>query len=161
MKPLSLRTKYTTALDTPFTIPNNNKQVFLPTFHSRLIYGVYTLQLSLSVGATNTKISLALPLQIGVETIYEPYAGELPSFESILAQDRQKKAGVQQPSRIMQILSWRAQSNILPPGYEAAGLQRRMSASCMCIYTVLHPSTLSFALFRFLYSVGYNVNGPR
>ncbi|GFP53665.1 hypothetical protein ACSS6W_001237 [Trichoderma asperelloides] len=79
--------KHTTDLEIPFTISNSNKKLFLPTFHSCLISRTYTLQLSLSVGPTNTAIALSVPVQVGVETIYEPQDHELPSFESAVAEE--------------------------------------------------------------------------
>lgn len=79
--------KHTTDLEIPFTISNSNKKLFLPTFHSCLISRTYTLQLSLSVGPTNTAIALSVPVQVGVESIYEPQDHELPSFESAVAEE--------------------------------------------------------------------------
>lgn len=79
--------KHTTDLEIPFTISNSNKKLFLPSFHSCLISRTYTLQLSLSVGPTNTAIALSVPVQVGVETIYEPQDHELPSFESAVAEE--------------------------------------------------------------------------
>jgi hypothetical protein len=84
--------RHNAVLDIPFSIPMSNKKIFLPTFHSCLISRTYTLHLNLSVGPTNTAMSLAIPLQIGVETIYEPQDGGLPSFESVMAENDQANA---------------------------------------------------------------------
>ncbi|KAM0452697.1 hypothetical protein ACHAPV_009316 [Trichoderma viride] len=86
-KPKLSTIKHTTDLEIPFTISNSNKKLFLPTFHSCLISRTYTLQLSLSVGPTNTAIALSVPVQVGVETVYEPQDHELPSFESAVAEE--------------------------------------------------------------------------
>ncbi|KAG8409119.1 hypothetical protein J3459_017777 [Metarhizium acridum] len=60
--------RYVSELDIQFTIPNNNKKMFLPTFHSCRISRTYTLDLCLSVGQTFSTLSLVVPLQIGVES---------------------------------------------------------------------------------------------
>ncbi|EHK48311.1 uncharacterized protein TrAtP1_001072 [Trichoderma atroviride] len=86
-KPKLSTIKHTTDLEIPFTISNSNKKLFLPTFHSCLISRTYTLQLSLCVGPTNTAIALSVPVQVGVEMVYEPQDHELPSFESAVAEE--------------------------------------------------------------------------
>ncbi|KAK9438586.1 arrestin [Metarhizium brunneum] len=55
-------------LDVQFTIPRNNRKMFLPTFHSCRISRTYTLHLCLAVGQTFSTLSLVVPLQIGVES---------------------------------------------------------------------------------------------
>ncbi|KJK74601.1 hypothetical protein H634G_10130 [Metarhizium anisopliae BRIP 53293] len=55
-------------LDIQFTIPRNNRKMFLPTFHSCRISRTYTLHLCLAVGQTFSTLSLVVPLQIGVES---------------------------------------------------------------------------------------------
>jgi hypothetical protein len=109
--------KHTAALDIPFTIPTSNRKFFLPTFHSCLISRTYTLQLTLSVGPTNTTIQLAVPLQVGVETIFEPQGGELPSFESAMAQAAEEEADALMRPRVMSIPSEELQGNSVLPGY--------------------------------------------
>lgn len=59
--------RHATSLDVQFTIPHNNRKVFLPTFHSCFISRAYMLEISLSVGSTFTAITLLIPIQIGVE----------------------------------------------------------------------------------------------
>ncbi|KAG5972390.1 hypothetical protein E4U58_006600 [Claviceps cyperi] len=81
--------RHEAVVEIPFNIPLSNKKIFLPTFHSCLISRTYTLHLNVSVGPTNTTMSLAIPLQIGVETIYEAPGDDLPSFESVMAQGQQ------------------------------------------------------------------------
>ncbi|KAL6858462.1 hypothetical protein J3F83DRAFT_750884 [Trichoderma novae-zelandiae] len=116
-KPKLSTVRYTTDIEIPFTVPNSNKKLFLPSFHSCLISRSYTLQLSLSVGPTNTAISLAVPLQIGVETIYEPQGHELPSFESVLAQAEEEEADAYLQPRVMHIPDYGLQEHNVLPGY--------------------------------------------
>jgi hypothetical protein len=119
--------KHTTKLEIPFTVNNTNRKFFLPTFHSCLISRTYSLQLTLSVGPTNTAITLSLPLQIGVETLYEPQGGELPSFESVMAQSEGDEADGYLRPRIRRLPSDEApQVNSLLPGYDE--LHRRARA---------------------------------
>ncbi|RFU73228.1 arrestin [Trichoderma arundinaceum] len=120
-KPKLSTVKHTTDLEIPFTVSNSNKKLFLPSFHSCLISRTYTLQLSLSVGPTNTAIALAVPLQIGVETIYEPQGDELPSFESALAQAEGEEADAYLQPRVMHVPESGSQSNALLPGYNELG----------------------------------------
>ncbi|OAA37430.1 arrestin [Metarhizium rileyi] len=104
-------------LDIPFSIPMT-KRIFLPTFHSCLISRTYTLHLSLSVGPTNTAMSLAIPLQVGVETIYEPQDGSLPSFESVMAENERAAVGGQLDARILQFPELMEHTNGMLPGYD-------------------------------------------
>lgn len=115
--------KHTTSLDVPFTINNTNKKFFLPSFHSCLISRAYTLQLTLSVGPTNTTVSLAIPVQIGVESQYEQHDDELPSFETAMAQSEEDQADAYLRPRMMRLPSDIAQNNSLLPGYDE--LRRR------------------------------------
>lgn len=57
---------YTSLLDIHFALPNNDGKRILPTFYSCLTSRTYALHLKLSVGQAKTTISLAVPLQIGV-----------------------------------------------------------------------------------------------
>lgn len=107
--------RHNAVMEIPFNIPMSNRKVFLPTFHSCLISRTYTLHLNLSVGPTNTAMSLAIPLQIGVETIYEPHDGDLPSFERVMAEDEQ--AG-QLDARAMQFPELMEHTNSMLPGYD-------------------------------------------
>ncbi|OAQ71285.1 arrestin [Pochonia chlamydosporia 170] len=109
--------RHNATLDVPFSIPMS-KKVFLPSFHSCLISRTYTLHLNLSVGPTNTALSLAIPLQIGVETIYEPQDGELPSFESVMAEDEQAASDGQLNARAIQFPELMEHTNSMLPGYE-------------------------------------------
>lgn len=59
--------RHVSVLDIQFTIPNSNRRMFLPTFHSCRISRTYTLDLCLSVGQTFSTVTLVVPLQIGVE----------------------------------------------------------------------------------------------
>ncbi|KAG5913723.1 hypothetical protein E4U61_006571 [Claviceps capensis] len=81
--------RHEAVVEVPFNIPLSNKKIFLPTFYSCLISRTYTLHLNVSAGPTNTTMSLAIPLQIGVDTMYEAPGNDLPSFESVMAQDQQ------------------------------------------------------------------------
>ncbi|KAK3182373.1 hypothetical protein K4F52_006376 [Lecanicillium sp. MT-2017a] len=119
--------KHTTKLEIPFTVKNCNRKFFLPTFHSCLISRTYSLQLTLSVGPTNTTFTLSLPLQIGVETINDPQGGDLPSFESVMAQTEEDEADVYLRPRIRRLPSDEVpQMNTLLPGYDE--LNRRARA---------------------------------
>ncbi|KAL7924133.1 hypothetical protein ACQKWADRAFT_287350 [Trichoderma austrokoningii] len=113
-KPKLSTIKHTTDLEIPFTISNSNKKLFLPTFHSCLISRTYTLQLSLSVGPTNTAIALSVPVQVGVETVYEPQDHELPSFESAVAEE---EADEYLQPRVMHLPESAPQIDNRLPGY--------------------------------------------
>lgn len=108
---------HSASFDIPFTVPTSHKKLFLPTFHSCLISRTYTLQLTLSVGPTNTAISLAVPLQLGVERVFDPADGDLPSFESVLAQDAEDEVNEVFRPRLMSIPSPELQGNSALPGY--------------------------------------------
>ncbi|KHN93943.1 arrestin domain-containing protein [Metarhizium album ARSEF 1941] len=61
------RRRYVSELDVQFTVRDEEK-TFLPTVHSCRISRTYTLDLVLSVGQTISTLSLAVALQIGVES---------------------------------------------------------------------------------------------
>lgn len=110
--------KHTALLEIPFSIPKTNRKIFLPTFHSCLISRTYTLHLNLSVGPGNTALTLAVPLQIGVETIYQPHInGGLPSFESAMAEDEEAEIDAHLQPRVLRIPDRPQQSNTMLPGY--------------------------------------------
>ncbi|KAH8172767.1 arrestin [Sarocladium implicatum] len=113
--------RHTATVDVPFNLPTDSKKVFLPSFHNCLISRVYSLYLTLSVGPTNTTMNLVLPLQIGVETAFEPQGNEeLPSFETALAQAEEEEIdNTFFQSRLMQIPQVPQQSTL--PGYEELG----------------------------------------
>lgn len=113
-KPKLSTIKHTTDLEIPFTISNSNKKLFLPTFHSCLISRTYTLQLSLSVGPTNTAIALSVPVQVGVETVYEPQDHELPTFESAVAEE---EADSYFQPRVIRVPESALQNDNRLPGY--------------------------------------------
>ncbi|KAG6007636.1 hypothetical protein E4U21_005717 [Claviceps maximensis] len=110
--------RHNTVLEIPIHIPLSNKKFFLPTFHSCLISRTYILHLSLSVGPTNTSMSLAIPLQIGVETIHEPHDGDLPSFESAMAESRRMNGGAVLDRHILQLHELSEHSIHMLPGYD-------------------------------------------
>ncbi|KAK2595928.1 hypothetical protein QQS21_006523 [Conoideocrella luteorostrata] len=105
-------------VEIPITIPMSNKKIFLPTFHSCLISRAYTLHVNLSVGPMNTTMSLAIPLQIGVETIHEPHDGDLPSFESVIAENEQSEANTPRNRHLMQFPELNEHTNNMLPGYD-------------------------------------------
>ncbi|KAJ6789652.1 hypothetical protein PWT90_05591 [Aphanocladium album] len=111
--------KHVATLDVPFTITNTNRKIFLPTFHSCLISRTYVLQLCVTVGPTNTTMTLSVPVQVGVETIHDdPQGGALPSFESVMARDEEAEADNYLRPRIRRAASDDApQTNSLLPGY--------------------------------------------
>ncbi|KAM4064652.1 arrestin [Hirsutella rhossiliensis] len=111
--------QHTALLEIPFSIPKTNRKLFLPTFHSCLISRTYTLYLNLSVGPGNTAITLAVPLQIGVETIHQPqFNGGLPSFESATAEDEEAEIDAHLQPRLLRIPDRPEQNNAMLPGYE-------------------------------------------
>lgn len=113
---------HVTSLDIPITVPITNKKFFLPTFHSCLMSRTYTLQLNLSVGPTNTAVSLSIPLQIGVEAVHSPQAeDELPSFETAMAQAAEAEADEFLQPRVMHIPPEETLGTSLLPGYEHRG----------------------------------------
>lgn len=67
------KTAHLATLYIPFDVPAKQK-VLLPTFHSCLVSRTYALHLTVTVGPTNTTVSLVIPVQIAVE----------PSDESIV-----------------------------------------------------------------------------
>ena len=112
--------RHNAILEMPIVIPHSNRKLFLPTFHSCLISRTYTLQLTLSVGPTNTAVSLAIPLQIGVESVYEPQDGGLPSFERVMAEDEEAQAAAYLEPRVMRVPDFVPQSHPMLPRYEDA-----------------------------------------
>lgn len=120
-KPSSKRchVRHSAVLEVPFSIPTSNRKLFLPTFHSCLISRTYTLHLHLSVGPTNAAMSLAVPLQIGVETIYPPQPdGGLPSFESAVAEEEEAEVDAMLQPRLIRIPDRANQNSSLLPGYD-------------------------------------------
>ncbi|PNY28619.1 Uncharacterized protein TCAP_01455 [Tolypocladium capitatum] len=111
--------EHATVLAIPFSIPTSNRRLFLPTFHSCLISRTYTLHLSLSLGPTNTGMSLAIPLQIGVETIHRPRLDDgPPSFESAMAEDEEAEINAPRRLRILRVLEMEHRNDSLLPGYD-------------------------------------------
>ncbi|KAG5981261.1 hypothetical protein E4U55_003134 [Claviceps digitariae] len=110
--------RHNTAVEIPIHIPLSNRKLFLPTFHSCLISRTYTLNLNLSVGPTNTTMSLAIPLQIGVETIHEPHDCDLPSFESVMAESQRRAGDTVLNRHILQLSEMSEHSNDMLPGYD-------------------------------------------
>lgn len=111
--------RHTATVDVPFSLPTGGKKVWLPSFHNCLISRVYSLQVTLSVGPTNTAINLVMPLQIGVETLHEPQGGELPSFETAMAQAEEDEVDSFFQPRLMQVPQMPQQSML--PGYDEIG----------------------------------------
>lgn len=105
-------------LEIPFSIPLSNRKLFLPTFHSCLISRTYTLHLSLSAGPTNAAMTLAVPLQIGVEMVHRPFGDGLPSFDSAMSEDDIAHVDAHLQPRIFRVPETGAQTNSLLPGYE-------------------------------------------
>ncbi|KAI9167167.1 arrestin [Paramyrothecium foliicola] len=113
---------HATSLDIPVTVPLSNKKLFLPTFHSCLVSRTYALQLSLSVGPNNTHVSLSVPLQIGVETAFQPQGPEeLPSFEMAMAQATEADADAHLLPRMLSIPPPETLGTSLLPGYQHRG----------------------------------------
>jgi hypothetical protein len=109
-------------LEIPVKIPVSNKRIFLPTFHSCLISRTYILQLTISVGLTNTTFTLNVPLQLGVEQRFEPEGDALPSFENALAEaEAQAADSYWQPRAVQRPLPSTRQHSILPGYNEISG----------------------------------------
>ncbi|KAG5916297.1 hypothetical protein E4U42_007723 [Claviceps africana] len=119
--------RHHSAVEVPLHIPLSNKKLFLPTFHSCLISRTYTLHLNLSVGPTNTAMSLAIPLQIGVETIHEPHDADLPSFESAMAESPRMDGDAVSNRHILQLSESSGRSDHILPGYDEVN-RRTISA---------------------------------
>lgn len=117
-KPQGPPIRYNTQLEIPISIPVSNKKIFLPTFHNCLISRSYILQLTLSVGPSNTTITLSVPLQLGVEQRYEPQGDELPSFESALAEAEAQAADSFWQPRHIHGPSSPPRSDSVLPGYD-------------------------------------------
>ncbi|KJZ78024.1 hypothetical protein HIM_02661 [Hirsutella minnesotensis 3608] len=114
--------QHVAVLEIPFSIPMTNRKLFLPTFHSCLISRTYTLHLNVSVGPGNTTFALAIPLQIGVETIHQPQSeGGLPSFETAMAEDEEAEVDAHLQPRILRIPQGFQPSSGLLPGYDDIG----------------------------------------
>ncbi|RDA95222.1 hypothetical protein CP533_1839 [Ophiocordyceps camponoti-saundersi (nom. inval.)] len=112
------RNRYSSLVEIPFTIPMSNRKLFLPTFHSCLISRTYTLHVSLSVGATNATINLAVPLQIGVDAVHPSHLSDgLPSFETAMAEEEEAEADAHLQPRIIRIPESLGQQRMLP-GYD-------------------------------------------
>ncbi|KAF7543521.1 hypothetical protein G7Z17_g10666 [Cylindrodendrum hubeiense] len=106
------------ALNIPFTLPMGNKKFFLPSFQSCISGRTYCLQLTVSVGPSNTNFNLSVPLQIGVENIHDLPQGDLPSFESAMAEAEQEAADFHLQPRLMNIPSVQYQQTSTLPSYD-------------------------------------------
>jgi hypothetical protein len=77
---------HTASLQVPISLPLN-KKMFVPTFHSCILSRAYVLWLtvSLSSNGSNTTVTLAVPLQVGVSST-EPLVDNtgLPTFEAAI-----------------------------------------------------------------------------
>ncbi|KAK4066065.1 hypothetical protein Purlil1_13986 [Purpureocillium lilacinum] len=111
--------RHSAVLEVPFSIPTSSRRLYLPTFYSCLISRTYTLRLNLSVGPTNTAMSLAIPLQIGVKAVHQPLFGPHQfSFDSPRVEFEEADVNAHvQPLRVLQIPEMGGQSNSLLPGY--------------------------------------------
>lgn len=113
--------KYMASLHIPFTLRSKEGTFLLPTFHSCFVSRIYVLQLRFSAGAGNSNIDLVVPLHICVGKMHDADAGELPNFESNMAQDEQIGNRSLCTVSEMQPRAWMAWSGALPPEYEASG----------------------------------------
>ncbi|KAI6781390.1 uncharacterized protein J7T54_002283 [Emericellopsis cladophorae] len=111
--------RHRATLKLPVEIPISNKRMFLPTFHSCIMSRTYALQLVLSVGPSNTTMTLHVPIQLGVETLYDPETfEELPSFDAAMEQAQREEAEDYLTPRLMQA-AHPPQMSVLP-GYQEA-----------------------------------------
>lgn len=112
---------YTATLDIPFAIPISSQKILLPSFHNCLISRVYSLRINLSAGPSNTTVSLAAPLQVGVTRMFDPPFDEPPpSFESAMAQTEEEEADALLRPRVMSIASSGLKEDSELPGYGEA-----------------------------------------
>ncbi|KAF6833430.1 arrestin domain-containing protein [Colletotrichum musicola] len=100
-------------LQIPFKLPTSRK-TFIPSFHACIISRTYTIQLTLVVG--DTKVNLAIPLQIALEAPAQQDMG-LPSFEAVMAQEEEAEADAHLQPRLMQQPAAEFQGNAVLPGY--------------------------------------------
>ena len=84
--------RHRATLEMPVHIPVSNKRTFVPTFHSCIMTRAYVLQLILTVGPSNTTMTLNVPLQLGVQQLFDVEGEELPSFEAAMAQAQAQEA---------------------------------------------------------------------
>ena len=111
--------RHSAMLEVPLAIPTSSRRLYLPTFYSCLVSRTYTLRLHLSVGPTNTTLSLAIPLQIGVKAVQQPLFGaHLFNFDTsrVELEDTDVNAHVQTP-RVLQMPEMGSQSSSLLPRY--------------------------------------------
>lgn len=59
--------RYTAELDIPFSLPHDKTNFFLPTFDLCTISRAYSLKITLRVGPMQRRLTLSVPIQIGVE----------------------------------------------------------------------------------------------
>ncbi|PHH64602.1 hypothetical protein CDD81_4213 [Ophiocordyceps australis] len=122
--------RHVAEIQIPFKIPLTNRKLFLPTFHSCLISRTYTLHLNISAGPANTSLSLAVPLQIGVETMHDlPLDVGLPSFESAMAEDNEGDVDALLQPRTLGRSNTATRTDGVLPGYEELMRRRRITAA--------------------------------
>lgn len=109
-------TRYTASLRIPFTLRGKGGVLLLPTFHSCFISRIYVLQLKFSAGASS--IDLVVPLHICVEKSCDQDVGELPTFESVLAQNEEARQQLLCTTSEMETQT-AVVCSVLPPEYEA------------------------------------------
>ncbi|KAF9881785.1 arrestin [Colletotrichum karsti] len=102
------------ALQIPFKLPTERK-TFIPTFHACIISRTYTLQLTVVVG--DSKVNLAIPVQIALEPPAQLGMG-LPSFDAAMAQQEEAEADAYFQPRLMQQPAVEFQGNAVLPGYD-------------------------------------------
>jgi hypothetical protein len=111
--------KYTATLDIPFNVHIPSRKVLLPTFFNCLVSRAYVLHVNLGAGPTNSTISMAVPLQVGVISPYDPPgADSLPSFESAMAQAEEEEVDAYLRPRLLSIPPPDFHENSVLPGYE-------------------------------------------
>ncbi|KAK2731239.1 arrestin domain-containing protein [Colletotrichum kahawae] len=107
-------------LQIPFKLPTSRK-TFIPTFHACIVSRTYTLQLTLVVG--DTKVNLAVPIQIAVEPPVQQDMG-LPSFDAVMAQQEEAEADTYLQPRLLQQPAPEFQGNAVLPGYGDFSIRR-------------------------------------
>ncbi|KAE9577951.1 hypothetical protein CGCF415_v000980 [Colletotrichum fructicola] len=107
-------------LQIPFKLPTSRK-TFIPTFHACIVSRTYTLQLTLVVG--DTKVNLAVPIQIALEPPVQQDMG-LPSFDAVMAQQEEAEADEYLQPRLLQQPAPEFQGNAVLPGYGDFSMRR-------------------------------------
>lgn len=110
--------KYAKSLRVAFTMRSRGGDFLLPTFHTCFMSRIYVLLLNFTTGSGNSSVELEVPLQICVKDVLDSNVGELPTFESVLAQNRRSLPGPLANISEMEEGSCMEWGPVLPPEYQ-------------------------------------------